>query len=244
MKGIPHHRLLLWKSGRHISIAAFLIFLIALILFAIAYAAHLDLAQLFTGMGVSFVRVVVAYLISLALAILIALFITRKSSLEDFTLPILDVLQSFPSFALLPFIVKIFGHGGFPVVLILIINIIWPILFALISGIKSLRDDLGEAAMVFGAASGWKRIWNFTLPGIFPSIITGSIIGWGEGWEAIAGAEIIAGSSGIGRYITEVTNAGATQLLVLTLVFMLFIVFIVNNWFWLRLLKKVSKWGE
>ena len=49
----------------------------------------------------STIRVVAAYLISLVLSIFLALVVTKNRVIEDLLLPILDVLQSFPSFAIL-----------------------------------------------------------------------------------------------------------------------------------------------
>jgi NitT/TauT family transport system permease protein len=243
MKGFPVHRLHVWRSTKHISATALLIALTAIILIGFAYYVKADVGSLFAGLTTSFIRVSVAYIAALFAAVVLGILVTHSTYLEDVSLPILDVAQSIPTFALLPLLVKEFGEGSVPVVLIVFLNIVWPVLFAVVGGIKTLHSDLGEAATVFGAV-GWKRIWNFTLPGLFPAIITGSIIGWGAGWEAIAGAEIIGSKTGIGIYIQNVTNAGQTNLIILAFVMLLFVVFLVNNWIWLRLLRRMTKWEE
>ena len=243
MKILPAHRLHIWKSTRHISVMTVAIGIVAILLVWIAVMVQADLSQMLASLLLSFWRIVVAYGISLGLAVVVGLAVTRNAKVEAALLPILDVLQSFPNFAILPITVTLFGAGSVSVIIILVITMVWPIMFGIIGGAKTLRSDLGEAAAIFGAR-GWKRIRAFFLPAIFPAVVTGSIVGWGEGWEAVVGVEIIARSSGIGGYINDVTNAGETRLLVLTLIILMYIIFVINNWVWLRLLRRTAQWGE
>src|SRR2546423_1203642 len=81
---------------------------------------------------VSFGRLVIAYIISGALALLLALFLSR-GRVGNVFLPIFDVMQSFPTFAMLPLAVYWLGAGNITVILFLVITIIWPMLFAIIS---------------------------------------------------------------------------------------------------------------
>ena len=243
MKILPAHRLHIWKSTRHISVMTVVIGIVAILLVWVAVMVQADLSQMLAGLLLSFWRIVVAYGISLGLAVVVSLAVTRNAKVEAALLPILDVLQSFPNFAILPITVTAFGAGSVTVIILLVITIIWPIMFGIIGGAKTLRSDLGEVATIFGAR-GWKRMRAFLLPSIFPAAVTGSIVGWGEGWEAVVGVEIIARSSGIGGYINDVTNVGETRLLVLTLIILMFIIFVINNWVWLRLLRRTAQWGE
>ncbi len=187
-------------------------------------------------------RVVVAYLISLVAAVVIGFLVTRNTTVEDVFLPILDVLQSFPSFAILPIATLWFGASDLTAIVFLVITIIWPVLFSIVSGIKNLRGDMSEAAHVFGAR-GFGLVWNFLLPAIFPSIVTGSIIGWGEAWDAIIGAEIIGISTGIGAFLAISSRAGDGKTLALGIFTLLFFVFFLNKLIWLPLLKKSTQFA-
>jgi len=143
---------------------------------------------------VSFGRLLMAYIISGILALFLALFFSR-GRVGNVFLPLFDVMQSFPTFAMLPLAVYWLGPGNITVILFLVITMIWPMLFAIISSQKLIREDWEEAAIIYGA-TGWRRLVYFALPISYPGFITGSIVGLGEGWEALVGAEIIIGLRG------------------------------------------------
>src|SRR5207247_2331334 len=66
----------------------------------------------------------------------------------------------------------------------------WYLLFNLIAGVRSIPDDLKEAARSFGlrGRTYWRRL---LLPAITPSILTGSITAWGAGWNALIVSDYI-----------------------------------------------------
>jgi ABC-type nitrate/sulfonate/bicarbonate transport system permease component len=229
------HSLFNWRSSVFVVLLlfAFLIFL------SLSGMVQIDQQMFFLGLSASFLRVIVAYVIALFLSIVIALAITSNSEVEDIFLPIFDVLQSFPSFALFPILVaSLANRPNYVIVLVLTVTMIWPILFALISGIKGRRIDLEEAATVFGA-KGSKRLFHFTLPMLFPSIVTGSIVGWGEGWEFIIGAELLVSVKyGVGGYLGQLGQANQGQALAYGIGLLLIFIFIVNKLIWLPLLRE------
>ena len=216
-----------------------LVFIISIL---IINFAHLSVEQLIGGFLVSLVRTSIAYLIALIFALIIALLITANQKFENILLPIFDVLQSFPSFALFPVLVQALRNSPEMVIIsVLSINIIWPILFSIIGGIKNRREDLEEAATIFGA-TGFKRLIHFTLPLLFPSIVTGSIVGWGNGWEFIIGAELLVKVNiGVGSYLGNLGENQQDLLLAFGIVVLLLLLFIVNKIVWLPLLQKATE---
>lgn len=207
-------------------------------LIAVSGSDTLNLAR---DLALSTMRVFIAYFITLPLALIIVILITRKTKIEDFFVPVLDVSQSLPAFAFLPVMIVVLGRGTLAISLFLVIEMIWPIIFTTLSAIKTTRQDLSEAATVF-QAKGFKRLWHFTLPSIFPSIVTGSIIGWGEAWETIVGAELIAGKNGIGAFIGKLNDSGNTFLFGVAVIILMLFLFILNRLIWLPLLKKSTKY--
>lgn len=205
----------------------------------------LDFDQVMSGFVASLIRTTIAYLISAAIAVAIALAITSNKVAEDIFLPIFDVLQSFPSFALFPVLVVALKNSPETViVLVLTVTMIWPILFSIISGIKNRRQDFEEAATIFGAV-GWKRLLYFTLPALYPAIVTGSIVGWGEGWEFIIGAELLVKThTGIGTYLGKLGNSQQSLALAAGITVLLILLFIINKLFWLPLLYRTTKYSE
>ena len=155
-------------------------------------------------------------------------------------LPIIDLAQSFPTFAILPLLVFYFGHSRITVMTILVIAMLWPIVFSVITGIKEQRQDEAEAALIFGAR-GWRHFAFYLWPLLRPQIITGSIVSWGQAWDTIVGAEIIAGVMGAGHYLGNLGDQGHVSVLVLGILVYLFFIFAINQLFWLPLLHRYTK---
>ncbi len=229
------------KSHRrlHLASLAFLLAAIAAVIFVMR--PSLNQGALLEGFGVSLARVIIAYFISLVLALILGLIAVSSTVIEAVLLPILDVAQSFPSFALLPLLVFYFGHTSLAVIIILVIAMIWPILFAVVGGVKEQRQDQYEAAKIFGAR-GWRLLTYFRLPMLRPAIMSGSIVSWGEAWDVIVGAEIIAGVAGAGRYLGDISQAGRGALLALGILTYLLLIFIINQAVWLPLLHRYTKY--
>ncbi|HEX3095620.1 MAG TPA: ABC transporter permease subunit [Patescibacteria group bacterium] len=187
----------------------------------------------------STLRLFIAYVISIFLALFFALFLTH-GKLGDFFLPFFDVMQSFPTFAMLPLVVHYFGAGSVTVIIFLVVTVIWPILFAIISAQKLVKEEWDEAATIFGA-KGWKRLLYYSLPLSYPGLITGSIVGLGEGWEAVVGAEIIVGldKSGLGNFFSA--NSESSRMVLFGVLALLVCIFVLNKLIWLPLLEKSHK---
>ena len=236
-----NHILKHYLKSSLISLAGFAV--AAVIIFKLANLSHLDLGTFAAGFFVSLARTSVAYVIALVLALILASVITAGRVIENLSLPIFDVLQSFPSFALFPVLVVALAH--YPEVVIdavLVITMIWPILFAVIGGLKNRREDLEEAATIFGA-HGFKRLRSFTLPELLPAIVNGSIVAWGNAWEFIIGAELLVHvNSGVGHYLGAVGAAHQNGLLAVGILALMFALFVVNKLVWLPLLKRSTEY--
>ena len=204
---------------------------------------QIDRSAFIFGLVASFSRVAIAYIIAFVLSIIIALIVVSNKAFEAILLPVFDVLQSFPSFVLFPvLVVALQNQPNTVIIFVLVITMIWPLLFAIISGIKGRRNDLEEAATVFGAV-GLKRFFNFTLPLLMPSIVTGSIVSWGEGWEFIIGAELLVHTNfGVGQYLGFLADSRQNQPLIFGIILLLFFLFILNKLIWLPLLHTSTKY--
>lgn len=233
----------IWHEARHAILVSSALAVATVFILGIAMVSGADLPRILSGLSVSFVRVTIAYFASLVLAVAVGIAVTRSPRVEALALPILDVLQSFPNFALLPIVIVWFGAGSISIITILVVTMVWPILFAVVSGTKSIRAELGEAAWIFGAR-GRKALRAFLLPALFPAMVSGSIVGWGEGWEAIVGAEIIAQGSGIGNQIASAVKSGQNDLVFIMLLILMYVIFLINTWVWLALLRKAAQRSE
>lgn len=226
------------RQKKHVLATSVVFTGLVVVMIAVLGISVVDTGRFFGGFGLSFLRVVVAYLISLGIASILGLVIHFSKKIEGWLVPVLDVLQSFPSFALFPLLILWLGRSSAVTVIILVVAMVWPILFAILAAQKQLRPDLIEAATLFGARKHKYLLWVL-LPLLAPAVVTGSIVAWGEAWETIIAAEIIVMLPGVGSYLGGLTN---TPTLITGIVILLGLLFILNNYLWLPLLNSVTEY--
>ena len=211
----------------------------AVALVALGYFTQVDWVALGDSLLLTLYRLVVAYGIALVVGVAIALLV-GWSPFIDFFFPFFDVLQNVPSFALIPIFIYFLGFTDTMIIFFSVSSIIWPILFAILTTIKSAHADLNDAATVFGA-TGWRRITSYLAPLSFPAIVTGSIVGIAIGWEAVIGAEIIADTSGFGAFIKGAGATGINSATIAGTLAILVLVFVINRLVWAPLLTQSTK---
>ncbi|MDE3269251.1 MAG: ABC transporter permease subunit [Pseudomonadota bacterium] len=110
--------------------------------------------------------------ICIVLGIPIGIWFGRNARAYRIAEPVLDFMQTMPTFVYLIPIIAFFGTGKPPGVLVTIIFAIPPIIRLTALGIQSVPDDTQEAAIAFGCSS-WQLLWKVQLPLATPSIMTG-----------------------------------------------------------------------
>ena len=131
--------------------------------FAQGYFAQVGWGELSIGLLHTLYRLILAYGLALVVGVVLALIVGSSLWAIDFFFPFFDVLQNIPSFALIPLFIYFFGYGDTMIVLFAVSSIVWPILFAVLTAIKSAHTDLNDAATIFGAR-GFKRIIHYLAP--------------------------------------------------------------------------------
>ncbi len=234
------HGFRITKKRKHKKILGTLLLLFIILISSIIFFSSGDSANiLLSNLLLSLSRLVIAYFISLTLAILIAIPVSN-TRFGDFMIPVFDLLQNLPSFALIPIFISWLGYTNIMTIVFAATSILWPILFYILHALKTASKDQENAARIFGA-KGIKKVLFFSLPVSFPAIITGSIVGFSIGWEAIIGVEIIGLTNGIGSFIN---NPSHNNNLVLGISALLVIVFLINRLVWMPLLKKSQLYAE
>ena len=236
------HRLKIYTRVEHVLVALATLFLPAIFLLIYGSFAKSEALVLASGLGISFARLLVGYAISLFVGLAIALLIgTNKAG--EWLMPVFDVLQNVPSFALIPVFALLLGYSNTMVVVFAATSIVWPILFYALSALRTAHREWDEAATVFGAV-GWRRVWNYHLPLVFPAVVTGSIVGISIGWEAVIGLEIIGFHTGVGVFLDAASKQGDQTALFLGIVAILFLVVTINKLIWSPLLKHARLYAE
>ena len=197
-------------------------------------------------------RLFAAYVLSLIIALILAIIVTSHHHIENLLLPVLDVLQSVPVLAFFPIAVIAFARTGFlegAAVFILLTAMMWSILFSVLGAIHSIPHDIDLAAQNFGARR-FKYLRHVLLPAIFPSIITGSILAWGAGWNIVIVAEFINFGSlheilpGLGSTLNQAASMvgpSNTVLFIIALLTIVALVISMNRLVWQPLINYSEK---
>jgi len=133
-------------------------------------------------------------------------------------------------------------------VLIALFSMQWYLLFNLIAGVRSIPDDLKEAARSFGlrGRAYWRRL---LLPAIAPSLLTGSITAWGAGWNALIVSEYTQYANrpfevpGLGSLLNHAVfdPVPDSEMLLLTILTMIVVVLAMNKLLWRPLFRRASQ---
>ncbi len=138
---------------------------------------------------VSSLRLFISFVFATVIAWLLVVWLIRGRTASP-ALALFDVMQSIPTFTILPLAVHFFGNQEWIIILFLIITIIWPIIFSIVSSLKQAERSW-EEAVVMTRIKGFSYIRYYLLPLTTPGIVTGAIIGLGDGWEALIATERI-----------------------------------------------------
>jgi len=230
----PYHPFATKRTTGHLIGLSIIIFVPLLFLLLFSYVAKISLPSLFENLGISLFRMGTACIISIVLGWLLAVFF-YKGKRGDIALPVFDILQSFPISAILPIAVFYLGSSGIVVIMFLVLEIIWPILFSILSSLKLIRRDFIEAVKVSGI-SGLDYLHFFLIPVTTPGLITGTIIGLGNGWESLVATEIIVHTRlGLGNFFNAFSSN--PQVTLLGILAFLAVIFSINKSIWLPLLE-------
>jgi glycine betaine/proline transport system permease protein len=114
----------------------------------------------------------VCTVLSIAIGIPTGIAMSRSDRLQNMINPVLDVMQTMPSFVYLIPVVMLLGIGKVPGLIAVVIYAIPPMIRLTNLGIRLVDKDVLEAADAFGS-SGWQRLKNVQMPLALPTIMAG-----------------------------------------------------------------------
>ncbi len=116
--------------------------------------------------------VVTAVFISILMGLPLGILSARSDRAEKLMRPLLDGMQTIPSFVYLIPAVLFFGIGNVPGVLSTVIFALPPMVRLTSLGIRQVPEELIEAAQSFGS-SDWQMLTKLQIPLAMPSIMAG-----------------------------------------------------------------------
>ncbi|MEM7539617.1 MAG: ABC transporter permease subunit [Chloroflexota bacterium] len=112
--------------------------------------------------------VIFCSLVGIPLGILSA----RSDQFEGLLRPVLDLMQTIPSFVYLVPVVMLFGIGNVPGVIVTIIYALPPVIRLTSLGIRQVQADMVEASHAFGASE-FQTLLKIQMPQAMPTIMAG-----------------------------------------------------------------------
>jgi NitT/TauT family transport system permease protein/taurine transport system permease protein len=199
--------------------------------------------EIFRHSAASMYRLGLGFVVGLGLALPLGILIGVNRTASALFMPPITFFQAIPGLAWVPLAILWLGLGPAAVTFIIFNSVFFPIVFNTILGIRSIPENMVNAALCLGA-SPWVLVREVYLPGALPSIVAGVRLGAGYGWRALIGGEMIATSTGLGFMIFDARQFLGTDVVILGMV-VIGILWLVLDSLILRPLEKrtVIRWG-
>jgi glycine betaine/proline transport system permease protein len=153
--------LLAWKlAGRGVA------------LFTLAGLIFIDIIGLWSETMTTLSMILTSVLFCVAIGIPLGILTARSDKMQALVRPILDIMQTIPSFVYLVPIVMLFGVGMAPGIIATIVFALPPIVRLTDLGIRNVRKDLIEAAEAFGSTP-WQMLCEVQFPLALRTIMAG-----------------------------------------------------------------------
>ncbi len=169
----------------------------------------------------SLLRMMAAYALSLAFALVSGYWAAHSAPARRLILTGLDILQSVPILGFFPaavfFFIRLFQGTAAGVeaaaVFLIFTSQAWNLAFSVYESLTTIPEDVATAVRVSGARGmvRWRRL---LLPACLPRLIYNSMLSWAGGWYFLIASEVIAVGRrtyklpGLGSYIGESIGRG------------------------------------
>lgn len=191
----------------------------------------------------SIVRLLVGTAAGVAIGLPLGLLVGSSERARAVAWPLLLFFQAIGDIAWLPILLIWFGFSLTTMTVVIAYTVLFPIALNTALGVRSVAPVLAQAARSLGASPA-RVLWEVTLPGALPNIMTGLRNGLGFGWRALIATEIIVGTSGIGFMMFDARRAGSVVEILLGMVVLGLLWYAVDSWI-LAPIERVTgqRWG-
>ncbi|MBI2740050.1 MAG: ABC transporter permease [Rhodospirillales bacterium] len=159
-----------------------------------------DWQLLLSQSGVTLLEIGLGFVVSIAIALPLAVLFTYSQTFEKLIYPLIVGTQTIPKVAVAPLFLVWFGFGLLPKIIIVTLMTFFPIVINAVVGLKSLNLQTVYLAQSMGA-SPWQVFWNFRLPNALPSIFAGLKVASVLAVIGAIVAEFVGADSGLGYLI-------------------------------------------
>ena len=170
--------------------------------------------------GLSLLRMLAAYALSLFFTLPYGYLAARNRRAEHVLLPLLDVLQSVPILSFLPVVLLSFTAilperlaVELAAIVLIFTSQAWNLTFAWYQALTTIPKELREASAAFRFPP-WLRLTGLEFPFATLSLVWNSVMSWAGGWFFLMAAEIFSVGHrdfrlpGLGAYLQAAASQG------------------------------------
>ena len=161
------------------------------------------------GLGIqlaySIARVMIGYLLAVAVAIPIGFIIGMSDIMSRALDPFIQVLKPISPLAWMPLALYTIKDSSLSSIFVIFICSLWPMLINTAFGVASVRREWLDVARTLEVGT-LRRALTIILPAAAPTILTGMRISIGIAWLVIVAAEMLVGGTGIGYFVWNEWN--------------------------------------
>src|SRR5579863_7348384 len=193
----------------------------------------------------SVIRIGIAYLLSLAFALVYGYTAAYNKRLEPWLIAALDILQSIPVLSFLPpmllamiALIPTRQLGiELGVILLIFTGQVWNLAFSFYSSLKTIPREMSEAARIY-RYSAWQRFWQLEMPFATIGLVWNSIVSVAGGWFALMLCEMFTMGDrnfqlpGLGSYMQSAADSGDVRALLSGIAVVILIVVATDQLVW------------
>ncbi len=156
-------------------------------------------------LGDTFLKTLVAYLLSAFLGVSLGLIVGSLRTLYQVFNPFLVVFYSLPKILILPWIILIFGIGVTPALIYATLHGVFPIALLVMGGVRDVDPHMVTVARSLGATP-WQIYRKVMLPAVLPAVLAGLRLGIVFCLLGVLIVEMFAGIRGMGYLMASLAN--------------------------------------
>ena len=184
-----------------------------------AFDALLEMIEngrLFENIKTSMYRFAAGYSISVVTAVVLGLILGRIPKVFQYVNPVLQLLRPISPTAWMPFIVRLFGIGDVPAIVIIFIAAFFPVLLSTVSAVGNIDPIYLKVSKNFGIKQP-ALTWKVIFPAAVPQIANGVHLALGTAWIFLVAGEMVGAQSGLGYQIIDARNNIRADILLATI---------------------------
>lgn len=160
---------------------------------------------IFWHMVASLRRVLIGFVIAMAIAIPLGFWLGSSATFRRATDPFVQILRPVSPLAWLPLGLALLRDAENTAVFVIILSALWPTLLNTIEAVRGIHPTYKNLASTLGT-NRMQQLLYIVGPAALPGIITGMRQSLSTAWLVIVAAEMLVGGQGVGFFVWNMWN--------------------------------------